>query len=178
MIVDEGVARYERREEEIGDTTMRQIERQIMLQLIDQRWRDHLGEMDYLREGINLRAMGQRDPLTEWQREGFDLFSEMMNALNVDYVRYVMHVEVAVPPGQASDDTSTDTVTSTTPTGMPSPRAMPRPMGSIPPRLTANRRRPVLRPNLRPQRRTRERRRRERRPESLGWLPQRSTLQR
>jgi preprotein translocase subunit SecA len=57
--------------------------------------------MDYLRQGINLRAMGQRDPLTEWQREGFDLFSDMMNALSVDYVRYVMHVEVAVSKPEA-----------------------------------------------------------------------------
>ncbi|MGF1599337.1 MAG: preprotein translocase subunit SecA [Acidimicrobiales bacterium] len=93
----DGVALYTAREERIGAPVMRQIERQIMLQLIDQRWRDHLTEMDHLREGINLRAMGQRDPLTEWQREGFELFSEMMTALAVDYVRYVMHVEVAKP---------------------------------------------------------------------------------
>ncbi|MDH3679795.1 MAG: preprotein translocase subunit SecA, partial [Acidimicrobiia bacterium] len=97
LIEAEGVERYEAREVELGASIMRQIERQIMLQLIDQRWRDHLGEMDYLREGISLRAMGQRDPLTEWQREGFDLFSDMMAALSVDYVRYVMHVEVATP---------------------------------------------------------------------------------
>jgi preprotein translocase subunit SecA len=59
----------------IGTDVMRQIERQVMLRLIDQRWREHLHEMDHLREGINLRAMGQKDPLIEWQREGFDLFS-------------------------------------------------------------------------------------------------------
>ncbi|MEM8922205.1 MAG: preprotein translocase subunit SecA [Actinomycetota bacterium] len=95
MITTEGVAFYEKREAEIGPDVLRQIERQVMLQLMDQRWRDHLTEMDYLREGINLRAMGQRDPLTEWQREGFDLFSAMMSALTLDYVKYVMHVEVA-----------------------------------------------------------------------------------
>ena len=53
---------------------MREIERQVMLQIIDQRWREHLYEMDYLQEGINLRAMGQKDPLVEWQREGFEMF--------------------------------------------------------------------------------------------------------
>jgi preprotein translocase subunit SecA len=95
LITEDGVARYEAREAELGEPIMRQIERQIMLQLIDQRWREHLTEMDYLRQGINLRAMGQRDPLTEWQREGFELFSAMMSALAVDFVRYVMHVEVA-----------------------------------------------------------------------------------
>ncbi|MEM9893392.1 MAG: preprotein translocase subunit SecA [Actinomycetota bacterium] len=94
LLTAEGIAHYEKREEEITPKVMREIERQIMLQLTDQRWRDHLTEMDALREGINLRAMGQRDPLTEWQREGFDLFSAMMTALSVDYVKYVMHVEV------------------------------------------------------------------------------------
>ncbi len=94
-ITDDGVRRYETREGELGPEIMRQIERQIMLQMIDQRWRDHLTEMAHLREGIHLRGMGQRDPLTEWQAEGFDLFTEMMQSLNVDYIRYVMHVEVA-----------------------------------------------------------------------------------
>ncbi len=97
MVVDDGHAHYERKEAELGESVMRQVERQIMLQLIDQRWRDHLTEMANLREGINLRAMGQRDPLVEWQSEGFELFSEMMHSLNVDYIRYLMHVEV-VPP--------------------------------------------------------------------------------
>ncbi len=94
QINDEGVAFYEAKEEEIGPDLMRQIERQIILQLSDQRWREHLTEMDHLREGINLRAMGQRDPLTEWQREGFDLFSTMMTSLSADFVKYIMHVQV------------------------------------------------------------------------------------
>ena len=55
---------------------MRQIERQVMLRIIDQRWREHLYEMDYLKEGIHLRAMGQKDPLIEWQREGFEMFGD------------------------------------------------------------------------------------------------------
>ncbi len=67
-----------------------------MLQIIDQRWREHLFEMDYLQEGINLRAMGQKDPLVEWQREGFEMFGSMMEAIAQDFVKYVMHAEVAV----------------------------------------------------------------------------------
>ncbi|MFT7473483.1 MAG: preprotein translocase subunit SecA [Verrucomicrobiales bacterium] len=88
------IERYEEREETVGPDTMRQVERQIMLRLIDQRWRDHLYEMDYLREGIHLRAMGQKDPATEWQREGFEMFGQMIEAIDSEYVRYIMHVEV------------------------------------------------------------------------------------
>ncbi len=100
MIQAEGLAHYEKRETELTPDLMRQIERQIMLQLVDQRWREHLAEMDNLREGINLRAMGQRDPLVEWQREGFELFKGMMLGLNTDFIRYLMHVRVQVqePP--------------------------------------------------------------------------------
>ena len=75
---------------------LRQVERQVMLRIIDTRWREHLYEMDYLQEGINLRAMGQRDPLTEWQREGFEMFGQMMQGIAQDLVRYVMHVQVQV----------------------------------------------------------------------------------
>ena len=73
---------------------MREIERQVMLRIIDQRWREHLEEMDYLQEGINLRAMGQKDPLTEWQREGFEMFGALMKGIAQDFVKYVMHVQV------------------------------------------------------------------------------------
>jgi preprotein translocase subunit SecA len=87
-------AHYQRREDELGSDVLRQIERQVMLSIIDQRWREHLEEMDYLQEGINLRAMGQKDPLTEWQREGYEMFGHMMVGIAQDFVRYVMHVEV------------------------------------------------------------------------------------
>jgi preprotein translocase subunit SecA len=72
-----------------------------MLRIIDQRWREHLEEMDYLKEGINLRAMGQKDPLTEWQREGFEMFGSMMKGIAQDFVRYVMHVQVVRQDQQA-----------------------------------------------------------------------------
>jgi preprotein translocase subunit SecA len=99
-LMDEALAHYEKRESELTPDILRQVERQVMLRVIDQRWRAHLYEMDYLREGINLRAMGQKDPLVEWQREGFDMFGQMMHGVWQDFVRYVMHVQVQVkqPP--------------------------------------------------------------------------------
>ena len=96
-IMAEALGHYEQREVELGEDTMRQVERQVMLRIIDQRWREHLEEMDYLQGGINLRAMGQKDPLTEWQREGFQMFGSMMTGIARDFVRYVMHVQVAQP---------------------------------------------------------------------------------
>jgi preprotein translocase subunit SecA len=100
MLMDEVLTYYERREAELTPEIMRRVERQVLLRIIDQRWRAHLYEMDYLREGINLRAMGQKDPLTEWQREGFEMFGEMMRGTWQDFVRYVMNVQVQVnqPP--------------------------------------------------------------------------------
>ncbi|CAB4557669.1 MAG: preprotein translocase subunit SecA [Actinobacteria bacterium] len=94
LVMADANAHYRRREEELGADVLRQIERQVMLSIIDQRWREHLEEMDYLQEGINLRAMGQKDPLTEWQREGYDMFGQMMSGIAQDFVRYVMHVQV------------------------------------------------------------------------------------
>ena len=85
-----------RRREAIGAETLRDIERRVMLSVIDQHWREHLYEMDYLQEGINLRAMGQQDPLSEWQREGFDMFEAMMGQIEDDFVRYVFHLQVVV----------------------------------------------------------------------------------
>jgi preprotein translocase subunit SecA len=95
-LVNEAIQYYEQREESLGAEVMREIERRVMLSIIDQRWREHLYEMDYLQEGINLRAMGQRDPLTEWQREGYDMFTQMIAAISDDFIRYVMHLDVVV----------------------------------------------------------------------------------
>jgi preprotein translocase subunit SecA len=96
LLMDEALGYYEKRESDLTPDVMRQVERQVMLRVIDQRWRSHLYEMDYLREGINLRAMGQKDPLVEWQREGFDMFGQMMHGVWQDFIRYVMHVDVKV----------------------------------------------------------------------------------
>jgi preprotein translocase subunit SecA len=94
LVMADASAYYAQREAELGADTMREIERQVMLRIIDQRWREHLEEMDYLQEGINLRAMGQKDPLTEWQREGFEMFGALMKGIAQDFVKYVMHVQV------------------------------------------------------------------------------------
>jgi preprotein translocase subunit SecA len=99
-LLAEATTYYEQREQDLGvdavsgEARMREIERQVMLAIIDQRWREHLYEMDYLQEGINLRAMGQRDPLVEWQRDGYQMFTMMMDAIAEDFVKYVMHLEV------------------------------------------------------------------------------------
>jgi preprotein translocase subunit SecA len=93
-LIADALAKYEEKEATIGAEQMREIERRVMLSVIDQKWREHLYEMDYLQEGINLRAMGQKDPLVEWQREGFDMFEAMMGAVEDDFVRYVFHLQV------------------------------------------------------------------------------------
>ncbi len=94
LVMKDASSFYQRREQELTPTVMRDVERQVMLRIIDQRWREHLEEMDYLQEGINLRAMGQKDPLVEWQREGFEMFGALMKGVAQDFVRYVMHVQV------------------------------------------------------------------------------------
>lgn len=94
VVMADASSYYERREGELSAEVMRDVERQVMLRIIDQRWREHLEEMDYLQEGINLRAMGQKDPLAEWQREGYEMFGSMMKGIAQDFVRYVMHVQV------------------------------------------------------------------------------------
>ncbi len=116
LIAEDGRSRYAEREAELGESVLRQVERQILLELIDQRWREHLTEMDSLRDGINLRAMGQRDPLNEWQREGFELFGAMMAALDADYVKYVMHAHVTVEQAPVAAPTvEADTAEKATP---------------------------------------------------------------
>ncbi len=102
VIMADATGYYERREAELGEQVLREVERQVMLRIIDQRWREHLEEMDYLKEGINLRAMGQKDPLTEWQREGYEMFGAMMKGIAQDFVRYVMHVQVVQQPAVAA----------------------------------------------------------------------------
>ena len=80
-ILDDAVAAYAKREAELGTEVLRELERKVLLSVLDRKWREHLYEMDYLQEGIGLRAMAQRDPLVEYQREGFELFSAMMMLL-------------------------------------------------------------------------------------------------
>ncbi len=102
-LIDEAQDHYVTKEAEFGPEVMRDVERNIYMSIIDQRWREHLAEMDYLQEGIGLRAMGQKDPLVEWQREGFEHFGHMVNAIDEDFVRYAMHAEVVIEQPDAPD---------------------------------------------------------------------------
>ncbi len=108
-IETEALAFYEERSATFpgGEEAARSLERDIMLQIIDQRWQEHLSEMDYLREGINLRAMGQQDPLVAWQQEGFSMFGKMMETIDDDYLRYLFHVETVAQEVQPSFDQAT-----------------------------------------------------------------------
>jgi len=121
LLVGEAVAHYEQREAQVGAEAMREVERQIMLRIIDQRWREHLYEMDYLKEGINLRALGQKDPLTEWQREGFEMFGQMMAGVARDFVTYIMHVEVSLASPAGADDAGPGNLATSGPSPQPSP---------------------------------------------------------
>jgi preprotein translocase subunit SecA len=103
ILSEDALAAYERREEELGAELMRYLERQILLQIIDNRWREHLYEMDYLREGIHLRGFAQIDPLVAYKNEGFQMFSELMNSIWEEFARIVFHVEVNVEPAQAQE---------------------------------------------------------------------------
>ncbi len=89
-------AAYDARTEVLGEETMREFERQVLLTVLDRKWREHLYEMDYLREGIGLRAMAQRDPLVEYQREGGDMFNAMMEAFMEEVVGYLYNLDVRV----------------------------------------------------------------------------------
>ncbi|WP_432479373.1 preprotein translocase subunit SecA [Nocardioides sp. GXQ0305] len=89
-------AAYDRRAAEVTEEVMRELERRVVLSVLDRKWREHLYEMDYLREGIYLRAYSQRDPLVEYQREGFDMFAAMMNGIKEEAVGFLFNLEVTV----------------------------------------------------------------------------------
>jgi len=99
-LVDDAQQAYDRREESLGEEVTRELERRVILSVLDRKWREHLYEMDYLRDGIGLRAMAQRDPLIEYQREGFELFTAMMDAIKEETVGYLFNVEVQVEEEQ------------------------------------------------------------------------------
>ena len=94
----DALAAYDRREQELGGDLMRELERAVLLQVIDNRWREHLYEMDYLREGIHLRGFAQMDPLVAYKNEGFKMFEELMAGIWEEFVRTIFHVEVEVAP--------------------------------------------------------------------------------
>ncbi|SNS47936.1 preprotein translocase subunit SecA [Actinomadura mexicana] len=95
-IREDALAAYDKREEELGAEVMRELERRVVLSVLDRKWREHLYEMDYLQEGIGLRAMAQRDPLVEYQREGYDMFNAMLDGIKEESVGYLYNLEVEV----------------------------------------------------------------------------------
>ena len=96
QILEDATSAYEKRQQDLGEGVMRELERKVLLSVLDRKWREHLYEMDYLQEGIGLRAMAQRDPLVEYQREGYELFSAMMDAIKEELASLVFNVEVSV----------------------------------------------------------------------------------
>jgi preprotein translocase subunit SecA len=105
VVIDDALKLYEEKSEGFpgGSETAKEIERDVMLQILDQRWRDHLSDMDYLRDGIHLRQVAQQDPLTAWQKEGYLLFEQLLENVDKDFVRYITHVE-AVPEETPVDE--------------------------------------------------------------------------
>ena len=95
-ILEDARKAYGERESQLGTEVLRELERKVLLSVLDRRWREHLYEMDYLQEGIGLRAMAQRDPLVEYQREGYELFAAMMEAIKEELASLVFNVEVTI----------------------------------------------------------------------------------
>ncbi|MFM8926689.1 MAG: preprotein translocase subunit SecA [Rhodoluna sp.] len=97
LVSDARIA-YANRAKQVGETAMHELERRVVLSVLDRKWRDHLYEMDYLKEGIGLRAMAQRDPLVEYQREGYNMFNQMMGAIKEESVGFLFNLDVQVEP--------------------------------------------------------------------------------
>ncbi len=96
QLLEDAASAYAKREEEFGPEVMRELERRVILTVLDRKWREHLYEMDYLQEGIGLRAVGQRDPLIEYQKEGYDLFVSMMDGIKEESVGFLFNVQVNI----------------------------------------------------------------------------------
>jgi preprotein translocase subunit SecA len=95
-LTEKALETYQLKEGELGAESLRDLERAVMLRVIDARWMEHLQEMDYLKEGIGLRAMGQRDPIIEYKNEAYDAFSILVQSINEDFLRTLMHMQVVI----------------------------------------------------------------------------------
>jgi preprotein translocase subunit SecA len=124
VFTEDALAAYDKREEELGDELMRYLERQILLQIIDNRWREHLYEMDYLREGIHLRGFAQIDPLVAYKNEGFTMFQELMNSIWEEFARVIFHIEVTIEPADLEPEPGQPTDLSYAGGGPEQPSAM------------------------------------------------------
>ncbi|MCB0865567.1 MAG: preprotein translocase subunit SecA [Solirubrobacterales bacterium] len=103
LLVEDALAAYDEREEEFGEELMRALERHILLQIIDTRWKEHLHEMDYLREGIHLRGFAQIDPLVAYKNEGYSMFEALMEAIWEEFARLIFHVNVELQPAEVEE---------------------------------------------------------------------------
>jgi preprotein translocase subunit SecA len=103
-LVSDARLAYTKRVDAIGVDAMRELERRVVLSVVDRKWREHLYEMDYLKEGIGLRAMAQRDPLVEYQREGFVMFQQMTGAIREESIMYLFNLEVQVESEPQSEE--------------------------------------------------------------------------
>jgi len=108
VIRQDAQAAYDRREEELTPEVTRELERRVVLSVLDRKWREHLYEMDYLRDGIGLRAWAQRDPLVEYQREGFDMFGEMMAGIKEESVGSLFNLQVQMQEGPIVEEAAPD----------------------------------------------------------------------
>jgi preprotein translocase subunit SecA len=105
---DDAMSAYDEREEQLGEELMRYLERSILLQVIDNRWREHLFDMDYLREGIHLRGFAQIDPLVAYKNEGYSMFEELMHSIWDEFAKLVYRAEIEVQPDQAGAAAATN----------------------------------------------------------------------
>lgn len=118
--------RYRNREQELGADAMRQLERVVMLQVIDTQWKDHLLSMDHLKEGIGLRGYGQRDPLTEYKREAFDLFQDVVERVKTQMVEWLFKVQLVTETAPERRNPWADAVESHGEASRVAPRSAPR----------------------------------------------------
>ena len=103
LLTEDAFAAYDEREDEFGEELMRALERHILLQIIDTRWKEHLAEMDYLREGIHLRGFAQIDPLVAYKNEGYIMFQALMDSIWEEFARLIFHVDVEIQPNQVDE---------------------------------------------------------------------------
>ncbi|MEU7478971.1 preprotein translocase subunit SecA [Lentzea sp. NPDC042327] len=130
VLVEDALKAYREREAEIdgrvGEGAMRELERRVLLSVLDRKWREHLYEMDYLKEGIGLRAMAQRDPLIEYQREGFDMFNAMLDALKEEIVGFLFNLQVEAAEPEPQPEPEVPVLLSQAPQPLPATGARAR----------------------------------------------------
>jgi preprotein translocase subunit SecA len=131
-------AAYSRREEELTPDVMREFERRVVLSVLDRKWREHLYEMDYLREGVSLRSYGQRDPLIEYQREGYDMFTTMMDGIKEESVTSLFNLQVQVQENPIMEEAGQEGVAASAAPGLTAaPPAQQQPRHAAQPRQPA-----------------------------------------